>query len=66
MEQKQQLTEKEELLLYKHMALSEQLTKAHLELAEARAQFTLSDNQNKKLKEELLKLKQNETNTDAE
>ncbi|MEK4789389.1 hypothetical protein [Bacillus sp. FSL K6-2971] len=62
MEQKQQLTEKEELFFYKSMALSEQLTKAHLELAEARAQFTVCDNENKRLKEELLKFKQNDSN----
>lgn len=62
MEQKQQLTEKEELFFYKSMALSEQLTKAHLELAEARAQFTVCDNENKQLKEELLKYTQNDSN----
>lgn len=62
MEQKQQLTEKEELFFYKAMALSEQLTKAHLELAEARAQFTVCDNENKLLKEELLKYTQNDSN----
>ncbi|KWZ68151.1 hypothetical protein [Bacillus altitudinis] len=61
MEQKQQLTEKEELFFYKSMALSEQLTKAHLEIAEARAQFTVCDNENKRLKEELLKLKQDDS-----
>ncbi|PRO41046.1 hypothetical protein [Bacillus sp. LLTC93] len=62
MENKQTVTEKEELFFYKSMALSEQLTKAHLELAEARAQYTICDNENKQLKEELLKLKQNDSN----
>ncbi|WP_281201572.1 hypothetical protein [Bacillus altitudinis] len=62
MEQKQQLTEKEELFFYKSIALSEQLTKAHVELAEVRAQYTVSDNENKRLKEELLKYKQNDSN----
>ncbi|MFN3092115.1 hypothetical protein [Bacillus pumilus] len=62
MEQKQQLTGKEELFFYKSMALSEQLTKAHLELAEVRAQYTVCDNENKQLKEELLKYKQNDSN----
>ncbi|MGE1211148.1 hypothetical protein [Bacillus sp. FSL K6-0923] len=61
-QQQQQLTEKEELFFYKAMALSEQLTKAHLELAEARAQFTVCDNENKLLKEELLKYTQNDSN----